>query len=130
MMLLFSPCKRCPCPCSDAVLVKKHWLGSFSIVLPLVCVGSFRLRGTADTRAARGVGGREGGDTMGGSGGRGVGLGPKTFTSWSRTAGPPSPPSILLWDGVWVPSSACGVVVRVLGFWVSLELLSFGFRVL
>ena len=31
---LFS--KRCPCPCSDAVLrsVKKHWLGSFSIVLP------------------------------------------------------------------------------------------------
>ena len=20
MMLLFSPCKRCPCPCSDAVL--------------------------------------------------------------------------------------------------------------
>ena len=30
MMLLLSPCKRCPCPCSDAVLRKKHWLGSFS----------------------------------------------------------------------------------------------------
>ena len=31
-----SPCKRRPCPCSDAFLrsVKKHWLGSFSIVLP------------------------------------------------------------------------------------------------
>ena len=39
---------------------------------------------------------------------------------------PPSPPSMvygpgcppLLWDGVWVPSSPCGVVVGVLGFWV------------
>ena len=36
LMLPFSPCKWCPCPCSDAVLrsVKKRWLGSFSIVLP------------------------------------------------------------------------------------------------
>ena len=39
---------------------------------------------------------------------------------------PPSPPlhglwsrmPPLLWDGVWVPSSPCGVVVGVLGFWV------------
>ena len=39
---------------------------------------------------------------------------------------PPPPPSMvygpgcppLLWDGVWVPSSPCGVVVGVLGFWV------------
>ena len=25
-----------------------------------------------------------------------------------------------MWDGVWVPSSPCGVVVGVLGFWVRL----------
>ena len=39
---------------------------------------------------------------------------------------PPSPPlhglwsrmPLLLWDGVWVPSSPCGVVVGVFGFWV------------
>ena len=44
----------------------------------------------------------------------------------TRSAAPPSPPlhglwsrmPPLLWDGVWVPSSPCGVVVGVLGFWV------------
>ena len=64
MMLRFSPCKRCPCLCSDAVLrsceeaLADH---SPSSSLPLVWVGSFRLSD------------REGrGDTMGG------GLGPGT----------------------------------------------------
>ena len=115
MMLLFSPCKRCPCPCSDAVLVKKHWLGSFSIVLPLVCVGSFRLRGTADTRAARGVGGREGGDTMGGSGGAGGGAWPENVYLVVTHCGPTLPP----------PPSSCGMecgfplppVGWLCGFW-------------
>ena len=37
--------------------------------------------------------------------------GPPLHGLWSRM-----PP--LLWDGVWVPSSPCGVVVGVLGFWV------------
>ena len=44
----------------------------------------------------------------------------------TRSAGPPPPsmvygpgcPPPLMWDGVWVPSSPCGVVVGVLGFWV------------
>ena len=44
----------------------------------------------------------------------------------TRSAAPPPPPppwsmvqdAPLVWDGVWVPSSPCGVVVGVLGFWV------------
>ena len=45
----------------------------------------------------------------------------------TRSAAPPPPPPLhglwsrmppLLWDGVRVPSSPCGVVVGVLGFWV------------
>ena len=61
MMLLFSPCKRCPCPCSDAVLrsCEEALAGS----LPLVCVGSFGLRGTAGSTGGRGPG------TPGGGGG-------------------------------------------------------------
>ena len=43
--------------------VKKHWLGSFSIVPALVCVGSFRLSGTAGSRGRPrpGAGHRKGG---------------------------------------------------------------------
>ena len=29
MMLLFSPCKRCPCPCSDAVVLPPSGLRGF-----------------------------------------------------------------------------------------------------
>ena len=41
LMLSFSPCRWCPCPCSDAVLrsVKKHWLGSPSLWFAWVCSG-------------------------------------------------------------------------------------------
>ena len=35
-----------------------------------------------------------------------------------RSRPPPAPPSPLLWDGAWVPSSPCGLVVGVLGLWV------------
>ena len=53
MMLLFSPCKRCPCPCSDAVLRSCEEALAGIILqppLPLVCVGSFPLCGTAGSR--------------------------------------------------------------------------------
>ena len=72
MMLLFSPCKRCPCPCSDAVLrsVKKHWLGSFSVVLPPTGFCGF-VPGTTASRGGPGAGsrGRGGWGTIGGGGG-------------------------------------------------------------
>ena len=49
--------------------VKKHWLGSFSIVLPpLVCGGSFRLCGTAREQGRPGPGGT----IVGGGGGPGT----------------------------------------------------------
>ena len=38
MMLLFSPGKRCPCPCSDAVLCSCEE----ALVGIMVCVGLFR----------------------------------------------------------------------------------------
>ena len=61
--LLFSPCKRCPCPCSDAV----HSPSS----LPLVCAGC---AGPLGAGAVRGPGGgREGGGRGGGGGGGGGG---------------------------------------------------------
>ena len=71
MMLLFSPCKRCPCPCSDVVLcsVKKHWLGSFSIVLPPSLLRGF-VPGVRDGWELVRAGGQgPGRDTIGGGGG-------------------------------------------------------------
>ena len=78
MMLLFSPCKRCPCPCSDAVLRSSCEEALAGIILhrpPSLwfawvrsgCAGPLQSRGP-------GVGGRTGGgDTMipwgGGAGG-------------------------------------------------------------
>ena len=71
MMLLFSLCKRCPCPCSDAVLRSCEEALAGIILhrpLPLVCVGP--LCGSVGSRGGhggRGPGaGRGGGDTMGG----------------------------------------------------------------
>ena len=58
MMLLFSPCKRCPCPCSDAVLRSCEEALAGIILhrpLPLVCVGSFRLCMTAGSRGGSGA---------------------------------------------------------------------------
>ena len=59
-----------------------------------------------------------------GRGGEGCGS-PASYMVTRSAAPPPPPPSMvygpgcppLLWDGVWIPSSPCGVVVGVLGFW-------------
>ena len=70
MMLLFSPCKRCSCPCSDAVLRScEEALAGIILHRPLalVCVGSCPLCGTAGSRG--GHGGREGGGITRGGGG-------------------------------------------------------------
>ena len=58
VMLLFSPCKRCPCPCSDAVLR--------SCEEALAGMGSFRLSGTAGSRGRPGRGPGGGGYHGGG----------------------------------------------------------------
>ena len=63
VMLLFSPCKRCPCPCSDAVLR--------SCEEALAGMGSFRLSGTAGSRGRPGRGPGGGGYHGGGGGGPG-----------------------------------------------------------
>ena len=75
-----------------------------------------------------------GGDTVGGGRGGSANPEPGSYTyiyiyMVTRSAAPPSPPlhglwsrmPPLLWDGLWVPSSPCGVVVGgfgVLGLWV------------
>ena len=69
MMLLSSPCKRCPCPCSDAVLRSSEEALAGIILhrpLPLVCVGSFRLCGGPGAQGPRA--GEGGGDARGGGG--------------------------------------------------------------
>ena len=58
MMLLFSPCKRCPCPCSDAVL-RSCEEALAGIILHRPRVGSFRLCGTAGRGGGVGVPGPE-----------------------------------------------------------------------
>ena len=63
VMLLFSPCKRCPVPAlmRFSAPVKKHWLGSFSIVLP-----PSGLRGFVPVVRDRWEQGRPGGPREGG----------------------------------------------------------------
>ena len=76
MMLLFSPCTRCPCPCSDAVL-RSCEEALAEIILhrpPSLGVGSFRLSGTA---GSRGRPGRRAGDREGGGG-----PGPESMYEW------------------------------------------------
>ena len=70
MMLLFSPCKRCPVPAlmRFSAPVKKHWLGSFSIVLP-----PSGLCGFVPVVRDRWEQGRPGGRGPGGGGGGGPG---------------------------------------------------------
>ena len=68
--LLFSPCKRCPCPCSDAVHSPSSPPSGLRGFVPVV-----RDRWEEQGRfGGSGAGGREGGgDTIGGVGGGGVG---------------------------------------------------------
>ena len=71
MMLLFSPCKRCPCPCSDAVLRSCEEALAGIILHPSLWFAwvRFRLCGTAGSR-----GGSGGGGPGAGRGGGGVGF--------------------------------------------------------
>ena len=74
-----APGKRCPCPCSDAVLRScEEASQSPSSSLPLVCVCSFRLCGTAGSRGGPGAGRRAPG---GGGGGGGGGPGPESINT-------------------------------------------------
>ena len=72
MMLLFSPCKRCPCPCSDAVLRSCEEALAGIIVLPPSSLREFvpvvRDRWEQGRPGVPGAGGQGGGDTMGGGG--------------------------------------------------------------
>ena len=68
--LLFSPCKRCPCPCSDAV----HSPSSSGLrgFVPVVLRDRWE-QGRFGGPGARGLGAPGGGDTGGAGGGGGVG---------------------------------------------------------
>ena len=84
--------------------VKKHWLGSFSIVLPLVCVGSFRLCGTAGSRR----------ETMGGGRGPDAALlGPSPLLP--VVSFPPCPSPLWLRSAMTIAGWASGV--RLLRVW-------------
>ena len=73
MMLLFPPCRRCPCLCSDAVLCScEEALAGIILHRP---PSLWFARGTAGSRGGPGARGRGpgggGGDTKGGGGGGG-----------------------------------------------------------
>ena len=67
VMLLFSPCKRCPCPCSDAVLRScEEALAGIILHRPPSLWFAWVRSGCAGMLGGPGARGAGGGDTMGG----------------------------------------------------------------
>ena len=75
--LLFSPCKRCPCPCSDAVHSPSSPPSGLRGFVPVVR-DRWEEQGRFGGPGAQGAGGG-GGDTMGGGGGGGGSPDPRAY---------------------------------------------------
>ena len=120
MMLLFSPCNGAPVPVlmRFSAPVKKHWLGSFSIVLPPSGLHGFAPvvldRWEQGRAGCRVPGTGRGGDTMKGRGGGVWGPDPSIYIY--IYANPPPPPHELP-RGAAIPSP---ILLRV-GFWCMIQ---------